>query len=58
VTTLVLAVLGVFPFGALYVFPILAAVTLRSAFRWLRICVLTLSVFLLPITAVVDLAKR
>lgn len=34
-----IALVGVFPFGLLYVFPILAAVTLRLAEPWARIAV-------------------
>jgi hypothetical protein len=41
-----IAGLGIFPFGLLYAFPILASITFRSANRWLRIVVCLASIVL------------
>lgn len=54
---LAIAVLGIFPFGILYGFPILASLTLRDAPRWLRTTVCAVSMALFAVTVVVDVAK-
>jgi hypothetical protein len=52
----VVAIFGIFPFGLLYVCPILAALALTRANRLLRVCVLVLSSVLLVGELVTGLA--
>lgn len=51
---LLVAVLGVFPYGALYAFPGLAALTLREAYRWVRVSAIVIALSLGALTLAVQ----
>lgn len=55
--TLLLAVLARAPFGVLYIFPVAATLTLHGAHRPLRIVALVVSMAMLPLSVMIDLAR-
>jgi hypothetical protein len=57
ISSQVIALVGIFPFGLLYAFPILAALTLRDAWRWVRVGVFLTSSVLFVVFALADLQK-